>query len=118
VINTLEGLLPPKDAAEFFTQRTGEAMLMDKLPAAVARSLVARRIEDGDVSILAARGQTWTMRPKFAELAPWPTDQRIEISARLHCPAAVVVTNETGETYELPLGALAMYELTGWRWTP
>jgi hypothetical protein len=70
------------------------------------------------VSILAARGQTWTMLPRFAELAPWPTGHRIEIGARLHCPAAVVVTTELGETYELPLGALAMYELTAWRWTP
>jgi hypothetical protein len=118
MMTALHTLLDPKDAQAFVTERTAEAMLWDKLPAAAARQLVNRRIEDGDLLILAARGQTWTMRTEFATLAPWPTGHRISIDARLHSPAAVVVTDEHGETSELAIGALAMYELTAWRWTP
>ncbi|WP_431684148.1 hypothetical protein [Kitasatospora sp. KL5] len=115
---SLDQLLTPRQAAQHINREVARVILLDRLPSATAYRLVCERITDGDPHVLAAVGQTWTMRPEFSSLWEWPRGRELQVHQRLQQPASVVVTDEHGITSTAPLtGLQQMYELTAWRWT-
>ncbi|WP_405659137.1 hypothetical protein [Streptomyces sp. RK9] len=99
----------------FLHSRARELTELDYLPELVALRLIHRGILRGDPIVLAAPGQVWTLR---ADTNPDDAPaHRLSVRDRLTCPPRVLVTDPddpTGETDELLLEVLEMYQLATW----
>ncbi|MFH9071486.1 hypothetical protein [Streptomyces alboflavus] len=102
-------------ADAFLRSRARELVDLDHLPEPVALQLTYRRALRGDPMVLAAPGQVWTLR---ADTDPDDAPaHRLTVEARLTEPPRVMVTDpddSTGETDELLIEVLEMYQLATW----
>ncbi|QCX79102.1 hypothetical protein C9F11_27500 [Streptomyces sp. YIM 121038] len=111
----LDLILGPDQARAFLHARAQELSQLDHLPGTVALRLVHRGALRGDPLVLAQERQTWTLR---ADTDPDDAPaHRLCVHARLTCPPRVLVTDPDdpmGETDELLIEVLEMYQLATW----
>ncbi|MHC0431490.1 hypothetical protein ACX6XY_15030 [Streptomyces sp. O3] len=111
----LDLLLGPEQAAAFITDQAAELARLDHLPAPTALRLACERASSGDPLLLAAAGQTWTLRPD-TDIDDAPA-HRLHIHARLTCPPRVLVSDPddlSGQIDELLIEVLDLYHLHTW----
>ncbi|MGX1887403.1 hypothetical protein [Streptomyces sp. NPDC055287] len=106
----LDLLIGPQRAAQFIGTLVREFIADDLLPEPVAFRLVCEGVLDGDPFLLADPGQAWVLRPETTDPAPAllliirrATDQ-------------LAVEDEHGQRHQIPLCALATYQLDQWCW--
>ncbi|MFI1184151.1 hypothetical protein ACH4UT_32040 [Streptomyces sp. NPDC020799] len=106
----LDLLVGPERAGQFIGALVRELTSSDLLPEPVAFRAVCEGVLAGDPFLLAEPGQAWIPRPDAVGLAPGllfiirrETDQ-------------LTVEDEDGQRRQIPLCALAAYQLDQWCW--
>lgn len=111
----LDLILGPENAARILRRLAAELVRLDHLHPDTALRQVCERAADGDPLLLAAPGQTWTLRDD-ADPDEAPA-RRIAVHARLTSPPRLLVSDPDlpdSEVDELLLEVLDMYRLEAW----
>ncbi|WP_438297736.1 hypothetical protein [Streptomyces sp. HUAS TT7] len=111
----IDQILGSEGAGAFIQQCADHLAHQDHLDPNTALRLACERVADGDPLLIAAPGQTWTLRDDV-DIDDAPARQ-LRIHARSTCPPRVLVCDlddPSGEIDELLLEVLDLYRLTAW----
>ncbi|WHM41137.1 hypothetical protein [Streptomyces sp. BPTC-684] len=111
----IDQILGSEGAGAFIRQCADDLAHQDQLAPGTALRLACERVADGDPLLIAAPGQTWTLR-EDVDIDDAPA-RRLQVHARLTTPPRVLVSDlddPGGEIDELLLEVLDLYELTAW----
>ncbi|MBQ0855740.1 hypothetical protein J8N05_47150 (plasmid) [Streptomyces sp. BH-SS-21] len=112
---TVDRLIGPERTARVIQPLVRELMRDDLLPEPVAYRIVCEGVLAGDPWWLAEPGQVWQLRPDAAEPAA-PGLALLVIVQRDTDQLTVQLEDDDAPHLQIPLCALAAYELTSWCW--
>ncbi|MEV2235423.1 hypothetical protein AB0H69_43670 [Streptomyces phaeochromogenes] len=113
-LSIVDRLIGPECAARVIQPLVRELMTDDLLPETVAYRIVCEGVLAGDPWLLAEPGQVWALRPDAT--SPAPGHAALVIVHRDTDQLTVELEDDDEPRLQIPLCALAAYELTSWCW--